>query len=84
MQLRVVIRMLYRKPKKTKVGYRGTILLPTIHLLNSCRSGCRFVFKMLVCFFFSMNMMYTIKKRKILRKINYIQRNLDDKRLAKH
>ena len=89
MQLRVVIRMLYRKTfKKTEVGYRGTILLPTIHLLISCSSGCRFVFKMLVFFFcfvfFSMNMIYTIKKRKILRKINYIQRNLDDKRSARH
>ena len=31
-----------------------------------------------------MNMIYTIKKQKILRKINYIQRNLDDKRSARH
>ena len=35
--------------------------------------------------FFSMNMIYTIKiRRKILRKINYKQRNLDDKRSARH
>ena len=34
--------------------------------------------------FFSMNMIYTIKKRKIFRKINCIQRNLDDKGLARH
>ena len=29
-------------------------------------------------------MIYTIKKQKILRKINYKQRNLDDKRSARH
>ena len=34
--------------------------------------------------FFSMNMIYTMKKRKIFRKINCIQRNLDDKGLARH
>ena len=36
-------------------------------------------------FCFSRNMIYTIKKkRKTLRKINYIQRNVDDKRSARH
>ena len=34
--------------------------------------------------FFSMNMIYTIKKWKILRKINYMQRNLDGKRSVRH
>ena len=37
--------MFYRK---TKVRYRGTILLPTIRPLFPCSSGCSFVFIMLV------------------------------------
>ena len=35
-------------------------------------------------FCFSMNMIYTIKKWEILRKTNYIQRNLGDKHSARH
>ena len=34
----------------------------------------------LINFSFSLDMVYTIKKRKILRKKNYVQRNLDEKR----
>lgn len=34
--------------------------------------------------FFSMNMIYTVKKWKILGKINYVQRTLDDESSAKH
>ena len=42
------------------------------------------VFLGLFFFFFSMNIIYTIRKWIILRKINYIQRNLDVKRSARH
>ena len=38
----------------------------------------------LASFFFSVKMICTIKKGKILRKTNYIQRDLDDKRSARH
>ena len=34
--------------------------------------------------FFSMNIIYTVKKWKTSRETNYIQRNLDDKRSIKH